>query len=244
MIDIKGHRIIAIIPAYNEESKIGIVVRRILEEAKGIIQQIVVVDDGSKDSTIIEAKNNQAVVLKHKNNQGAGAAIRTGINYALQNNYSIAVVLGGDNQDSPSEMKRLLLPIIYDHFDFVQGSRYMPGGDKVEIPLFRWITTGIYSLLFKLIVRFPITDGTNGFRAFSLSIFKNKNLNIWQSWLNRYELEPYLYYKVIENDFKVTEAPVTKFYPKGNSEFTKMEPFVSWWSILRPIILLKLRIKK
>ena len=136
------------------------------------------------------------------------------------------------------------LDVIYDHFDFVQGSRYMPGGDKVEIPLFRWITTGIYSLLFKLIVRFPITDGTNGFRAFSLSIFKNKNLNIWQSWLNRYELEPYLYYKVIENDFKITEAPVTKFYPKGNSEFTKMEPFVSWWSILRPIILLKLKIKR
>lgn len=244
MINIKDHKIIAIVPAYNEAGKIGVVVSKIIEEANGLIQQIVVVDDGSEDSTGIEAKNNKVVVLRHDVNQGAGAAIRTGIDYALQNKFSIAIVLGGDNQDSPIEIKRLIMPIIYDHFDFVQGSRYMPGGHKIEIPLFRWITTGIYSLLFKVITRFPITDGTNGFRAFSLSIFKNKNINIWQSWLNRYELEPYLYYKVIENDLKVTEAPVTKSYPKGNSGFTKMEPFISWWSILRPIILLKLKIKK
>ena len=73
----------------------------------------------------------------------------------------------------------------------------------------------------------------------------NKNIDIWQSWLNRYELEPYLFYKVIENDFQVTEAPVTKFYPKkGIGGFTKMVPFIDWWSILRPIILLKLKIKK
>lgn len=241
---LKGHKIIAIIPAYNEAGKIGIVVSRILGDAKDLVHQIVVVDDGSQDSTAIEAKNSHALVLKHNVNQGAGAAIRTGIDYALKNKYSIAIVLGGDNQDSPIEIKRLLMPIIHEHFDFVQGSRYMPGGGRIQIPLFRRITTGIYTFVFKLLSRFPITDGTNGFRAFSLSIFKNKNIDIWQSWLNKYELEPYLFYKVIENNFQVKEVPVTKFYPIGDIEFTKMVPFIDWWSILRPIIFLKLKIKK
>ena len=84
----------------------------------------------------------------------------------------------------------------------------------------------------------------HGFGSFIFMIFKNKNIDIWQSWLNKYELEPYLFYKVIENNFQVKEVPVTKFYPIGDIEFTKMVPFIDWWSILRPIIFLKLKIKK
>ena len=197
----------------------------------------------ARDNTALEAKDSGATVISHRRNMGAGAAIRTGIDYALKNRYDIAAVMGGDNQDNPSEIKRLLLPILDSDFDFVQGSRYMAGGKRVNIPLFRWITTGIYSLLFKIIIRFPVSDGTNGFRAFKLSIFKNKKINIWKPWLNRYELEPYIFYKAIECSFKVTEAPVTKSYPRGKKGFSKMIPVLDWWSILKPIILLRLRLK-
>lgn len=240
----KKEKIIAIIPAFNEEGKIGTVVLRIKQEAAEWIDEICVIDDGSKDNTNLEAKGKGASVISHGHNRGVGYAIRTGIKYALEKKYDIAVVMGGDNQDNPSEIKRLLYPILHDHFDFVQGSRYMPGGQRVNIPLFRWITTGVYSLIFKIIVRFPITDGTNGFRAFRLNIFNNKDLNIWQSWLDHYELEPYLFYKVIESNFKVTEAPMTKSYPEGDIGYTKMIPIFDWWSILRPILLLKLKIKE
>ncbi len=240
----RKEKIIAIIPVLNEEGKIGTVVSRIKDEASVWIDEILVVDDGSTDKSNLEAKDKGASVVSHKKNMGAGAAIRTGIEYSLQNKYDIAVVMGGDNQDNPREISRLLYPVLHDHFDFVQGSRYMAGGERVNIPLFRWITTGFYSFLFKIIIRFPVSDGTNGFRAFRLSIFNDNRLNIRQAWLNHYELEPYIFYKAIDCNFKVTEAPVTKSYPSDEIGYTKMIPILSWWSILRPIILLKLGVKK
>jgi dolichol-phosphate mannosyltransferase len=245
MILNKQEKVIAVIPALNEEGKIGIVVSRVKKSGGDLIDEILVVDDGSKDNTSQEAKTNGASVIKHESNKGVGSAIRSGIDYAKKNKFEIILIMGGDNQDNPSEMNRLLFPVIFDSFDFVQGSRYMAGGERVNIPLFRLITTHIYSFLLRIVLNFPVTDGTNGFRAFKLKIFDNPKINIWQDWLDRYELEPYIFYKAIEYNFKVTEAPVTKSYPDGNRiGYTKMIPIFSWWSILRPLILLKLGIKK
>ncbi len=234
--------ICAIVPAYNEEGKIGIVVSKIL--AAKILDTVFVVDDGSKDATAEEAKSAGAVVLKQKKNAGVGCAIRAGMIHAKKEGYAVAVVLGGDDQDNPDEIHRLLAPILNDHFVFVQGSRYMPGGTRVNIPLFRWVTTGFFSFLFKIITRFPVTDGTNGFRAYRLSIMDDKGMDIHQKWLDKYELEPYLYYKCIELKLPATEVPVTKRYPEGKVGYTKMVPFLDWWSILRPLVFLRLGIKK
>lgn len=235
-------RLVLIIPAYNEEGKIGIVVRegKIID----LLEEIVVIDDGSKDRTVEEAREAGAMVLSHPKNIGVGAAIRTGIDYALEKKYDVIVVMGGDDQDNPSEIHRLTRPITHDVYDFVQGSRYLAGGLTHNIPWFRWITTGFYSFLFKVIIQYPISDGTNGFRAFRTKIFNNKSINLWQKWLNTYELEPYLFYMVIKEGFNVAEAPVTKRYPKGKRGYTKMIPILDWWRILKPIIYLRLGIKK
>jgi len=235
-------KILALVPAYNEEGKIGVVVSKIL--AENVVDTVVVIDDGSKDRTPEEAKSAGAKVLSHKKNSGVGSAIRTALNYAKDSRYTIAVVLGGDDQDNPSEIRRLYGPIVDDNFVFAQGSRYMPGGARVNIPLFRWVTTGLFSFIFKVLIRFPVTDGTNGFRAFRLSVLDEPGINIHQKWLDKYELEPYLYYKVIELGLKVTEVPVTKRYPKSRTGYTKMVPILDWWSILRPLIYLRLGLKK
>lgn len=237
-----NEKTIAIIPAYNEKGKIGKVVSKVIEEKA--VDLVLVADDGSKDGTKEEAESAGATVLRHKKNSGVGSAIRTGIQYAQEKGFSIAVVMGGDDQDNPKEIRRLLAPILDDHFDFVQGSRYMPGGTRINIPLFRWVTTGFFSFLFKVLTRFPVTDGTNGFRAFRLSVVEQNGINIHQKWLNKYELEPYLYYKVIEHGLNVTEVPVTKSYPESKIGYSKMVPFLDWWSILRPLIFLRLGLKK
>lgn len=65
-----------------------------------------------------------------------------------------------------------------------------------------------------------------------------------QEWLDEYELEPYLYYKVIRLGYKAGEVPVTKIYPPKKLGYTKMRPVVGWWSILRPLFLLGLGIRK
>lgn len=239
----KLHRILAIIPVLNEGKKIGKVISLIKEDAAEDIDKILVVDDGSWDNSREEAKACGAIVLSHEYNKGVGAAMKTGIQYALDNKYDIAVIMGGDNQDSPNEIKRLLYPILCENFDFVQGSRYMAGGRVINAPLFRLITTKIHSFLFRVMFSFPISDSTNGFRAFRMSIFNDADINIWQGWLDHYELEPYLLHKVIKRNFKVKEVPVTKYYPAKRVGYTKMRPILDWWSILRPLVFLKLKVK-
>ncbi len=235
-------KILVVLPAYNEEGKIGKMISNMSSEW---IHEVVVVNDGSTDNTEKESGDAGATLINQPRNMGVGAAIRAGIKYALEKRYDIVVVMGGDDQDNISEIGRLLRPILYDEFDFVQGSRYMAGGMKVNIPLFRRFSTGLFSWIFKKLTRYPITDGTNGYRAFRTSIFENENINLDQDWLNNYELEPYLLYKTIKSGFRVTEAPVTKRYPKDRKVgYTKMIPIVSWWSILRPLIFLRFGIKK
>ncbi|MBI1979526.1 MAG: glycosyltransferase family 2 protein [Elusimicrobia bacterium] len=237
-----SEKIAAVIPAYNEEGKIGVVVSKVLAEKQ--VERVIVVDDGSTDRTVEEAEKEGALVLRQGKNSGVGAAIRAGLHYAKQNGYSIAVILGGDDQDNPDEMHRILYPILHDRFVFVQGSRYMPGGTRINIPLFRRVTTEIFSILLHTLLSYPITDGTNGFRAFRLSILDNPSIRIDQEWLNHYELEPYLFYKAIDCGLPVTEVPVTKRYPENRKGYTKMVPILSWWSILRPLLFLKLGIAK
>src|SRR3989338_730689 len=232
-------KIVAVIPAYYEESRIGITVRK----TKPFVDLVVVVDDGSADKTSEEAEKNGAVVIKHEKNKGAGAAIRTGINYGLKNKYDVCVVLGGDDQDDPHQIPSLLEDR-KEGYDFVQGSRNLDGGKTVNIPLFRKITTTSYSFLFKILTGFPITDGSNGFMAFKLYLLNDKRINLRQKWLERYELEPYLFYKSIIYKYKVIESPVTKRYPYDHKEYSKMVPLVDWWRMIKPLLYLKLRIKK
>ena len=112
------------------------------------------------------------------------------------------------------------------------------------MPFYRKIATKIHPWFMSMITGRKVTDSTNGFRAFRLSMFDNTTINIDQRWLDHYELEPYLLYKALTLGFRFMEAPVTKMYPPKKLGYTKMRPLVGWWSILRPLIYLGLRVKK
>ena len=77
-----------------------------------------------------------------------------------------------------------------------------------------------------------------------LSLFADPRIDIDQEWLDRYELEPYVFFKAIRLGYRVTEVPVTKIYPDKWLGYTKMKPITGWWSILRPVLLLGLGIRK
>lgn len=236
-------KIFVVLPAFNEEGKIGRVVAKV--KNINIVDEIVVIDDCSTDATYNEASSAGAVVIRQKKNMGVGAAIRSGINYGRENNFDICVILSGDDQHEPKEIKRVVGPIINNNYDFIQGSRRMKGGRVVDDRLFRRVTTQLYSLLFSLLVARRITDATNGFRAFKLSVFDNPEINIEQSWLDRYELEPYILFKVLKNkNIKIKEVPITIYYHGERKQFTKMKPFRDWWRLARPMIYLGLKLKK
>jgi len=224
---------IVIIPAYNEEGKISQVVQGIKNCNHGLITEILVVDDASTDRTSTEARAAGATVISHRNNHGAGAAIRTGIIYAMKKGYDACVLMGGDDQDDPSEIDRLFEPIIKDGYDLVQGSRYLNQQRTINMPPFRYITTKMYTTFFRLVSRFPVTDASNGFRALRLSIFKR--IDIWQENLGRYDLEPFLFLQAIKNGLRVKEVPVTKKFDLEKG-YSKMKPVVSWYSICKPLL--------
>jgi len=232
-------KICVVIPAFNEEIHIKTVVEKI--KLNPDISAVYVVDDGSSDQTSKTAEEAGATVLSHKVNMGVGSALRDGFVRAKKDGMEVIVVMGGDDQDDPAQISRLIEPIIKDGFDLVQGSRWIEGGKVENIPLFRRITTQLYAIYLRIFTGFYFTDGTNGFRAFRTSILDNINLD--QTWLNTYELEPYLLFKAIALKMKVTEAPVTKIYHIKEG-YTKMIPLLDWWRIAKPVLYLKLRIKK
>jgi len=239
----RNSKILAILPAYNETGKIG----RVVEKIKDVdmVDTIVAVDDCSADKTSDEAAAAGAVVIRHEVNRGVGAAIRTGINFGIENGYDIATILSGDDQHEPKEIERMISPIINDDYDFIQGSRRMKGGRVVNDRPFRMVTTQLYSLFFSCLVFRRITDATNGFRAFRLSIFDDPDFNLEQDWLDRYELEPYILYKAIKNrKIRVKEVPITIYYHGDRTQFTKMKPFTDWWRLAKPMIYLGLKLRK
>jgi dolichol-phosphate mannosyltransferase len=239
---LKAPRIVAIPIAFNEELKIGSVLDR-FADVEGV--DIAVLDDGSTDRTPQIIVEKGAMLIQHGERGGAGAAIRTAYRWASERGYDICVIMAGNDKDRPAEIFRLIQPITEGEAVLVQGSRYLPGGNYGNMPLYRRVSTQfIHPLLFSAFARQRMTDTTNGYRALRLAVLKDERLNLDQDWLDKYELEPYLLYKLIRLGYAVREAPVTKIYPRKQLGYTKMKPITGWWSILRPILLLGFGLKK
>ena len=234
--------------AFNENVKLKSAIERFLKSPAREGADYLIVDDASTDGTtgMIHGFAARGVqTIRHERRSGVGAAIRAAVKYAIGRGYEILVIMAGNDKDNPDEISRLIGPIVREGCDFVQGSRYLsPNGAVGDMPFYRKVGTRLHPALLSLFVGRILTDSTNGFRAFRLSLFENKALNIDQGWLDHYELEPYLLYKVITLGYKFREVPVTKIYPPQRLGYTKMRPIVGWWSILKPVIYLGLRIRK
>lgn len=234
-------RVLCIAPAWNEGERIARVVRGVPLD---VVDTVVVVDDGSTDDTARFAEEAGAVVLRQEVNRGVGAAIRRGIDYAIEHGYEIVVVVSGGGKTPPEQIPRLL-DAIKGGAELAQGSRYVKGGEFLRMPLRRRIGTRAYTFLFSVFVRRRVTDGSSGFRAFRVSLFEDKRIDLWQEWLDRYELEPYLLFKALRLRHRVVDVPVTIEYPqKDGIAYTKMRAVTDWWKIFRPVFFLGLGLKK
>jgi dolichol-phosphate mannosyltransferase len=229
----EGLRVLAIIPVFNEEVKIGKVLDRIPGD---VVDEALVVDDGCTDASPEVARSKGATVLPMGRTVGVGAALREGYQYAVDRGFDVAVVMAGNNKDAPEEIPLLLEPIHAGRAVFVQGSRWLkPDQNLGPMPRYRKVATRLHPMLFSVVARHRVTDSTNGFRAIRVDVLRDPRLDLSPAWLDKYELEPYLYLSVIGLGYPVAEAPVTKVYPPKAIGQTKMRPFVDWWSILRPL---------
>jgi dolichol-phosphate mannosyltransferase len=238
----RGLKVLAMAPVLDEEAKIGEVVRRIPMD---VVDEALVVDDGSTDRSADVARERGATVISLGKVIGVGAAIRTGYKYAVEKDFDVAVVMAGNNKDSPEEIPVLLDPIADGIADFVQGSRFLKGTDNFgDMPRYRRVATRLHPMLFSMAANHKVTESTNGFRALRTDVLRDPRLDLDQKWLDAYELEPYLYLKVLKLGYRTAEVPVSKVYPPKKIGQTKMKPITGWWSILRPLVYVGLRIKK
>ena len=162
MTEPDGLRKLAIVPAYNEGDMVARVVREIRRSATGF--DVVVVDDGSTDSTAREAEEAGATVITHPFNLGIGGAMQSGYKYALRHGYDVAVQVDGDGQHKPSYLDEMVAALHVDgQADMVYGSRFR-GDPGYKVPLGRRLGNLIFSVVLTAITRQRITDPTSGFR--------------------------------------------------------------------------------
>jgi len=226
--------------------------KTLLKFEKDFPFEVVVHVDGSNDGSDECLKNFPFHVLRSTTNSGVGRSAKNVIEYARKKGFEAVAIIPGNNKNDPREISRLMEPILTGEADYVQGSRYLPGSNRDNTPLFRLVMVKVHALLFSILTGKKCSDALEGFRAYKFSILDNPEIDIWQDWLDTYEYETYLHYKVLKLGYNYAEVPVSKVYPtnkknilnRSGEHISHIRPIWDWWKILRPLIFLILRIKK
>jgi glycosyltransferase involved in cell wall biosynthesis len=150
-----------VVPAYNEAPRLDATLERLCRQ----YHNIVVVDDGSTDATYTVASRHAVWLLRHATNCGQGAALRTGIEFALGHEARVIVTFDGDGQHSVEDIEALVRPVLRDEVDIVLGSRFL--GSAIGIPFSRRVILKLGVLFTRLFSRIKLTDTHNGLRAMS-----------------------------------------------------------------------------
>ncbi|BDZ67531.1 glycosyltransferase family 2 protein [Methanobacterium ferruginis] len=220
-------RIITIIPAYNEEDAIGNVVNGVNKYS-----DILVVDDGSTDETSFLAVNAGARIVKHAKNMGKGAAIKTGLEYALDNDYDLMILLDGDGQHNPQCIPRLLDGM--NGVDVLIGSRFLDN-TSLNMLLHRRLSNIITTQLIRFVTGYNLTDSQCGFRVISKKaapLFINIPYN-------DYVYESEVLCKASENNLVVVEVPIECIYGDEKS-YVRFRHVIHYMMFTLRLLVLKL----
>ena len=219
----KNYKIIAVIPAYNEEKSISSVLR----DVKKQVDEIILVDDGSGDKTSEMAEKEGACVLKHLINRGQGASLRTGTEYALKRGAEIIIHFDADGQHQIEDIPKLIKPILKDGMDVVLGSRFL--SPKSNTPWLRKIVLKMGIFFNYLISGIKLNDAHNGLRA--LSKKAAKLIDIRQ---DRMSHNSEIVQKIAQYNLSYQEVPVTIFYSSysRNKGQSSLNAFKIVWELL------------
>jgi glycosyltransferase involved in cell wall biosynthesis len=227
-------RVSVLVPVYNEVATVCTLLERVL--AVPIPKQIVVVDDCSRDgtqdvldrfaATVPDDPHNRLVVLKHAENQGKGAAIRTAVPHATG---EITIIQDADLEYDPNEYQRLIQPILDGHADVVFGSRFS-GSPRRVLMFWHTVANRLLTLLSNMCTNMNLTDMETCYKVFRTEILQRIPIRS-----NRFGLEPELTAKVARLRCRVYEVPISyhgRQYAEGKKIGWK-DAFSAVWTILR-----------
>ena len=211
-----GKKVFVVIAAYNERGSIATVITDLKHHG---YRNIIVVDDCSKDTTSQIAKKQGAIVLRHIINRGQGAALKTGIDFALQKGADIVITFDADGQHQAKDIKALIKPILSGKAEVVLGSRFLE--DTSTIPFRRRLLLRGSVIVQNLFYGIALTDAHNGFRALS-----RKAARKIQITADRMAHASQIVHEISKKRIKYQEVPVDILYTKyslarGAGSFTE-----------------------
>jgi len=201
-------RVLVVIPTYNEAETLAPVVARL--RAAVPEAGVLVVDDGSPDGTgdvadRLVAADPSVHVLHRAQKAGLGAAYIAGFRWALADGYDVVVEMDSDGSHAPEELPRLLSAL--READLVIGSRWVPGGQIRNWPLYRQVISIGGSTYARVLLRFPVRDSTSGYRAFRRQVLEELKLDEVASQGYCFQID--LAWKTWRSGFRVQEVPIT-----------------------------------
>jgi glycosyltransferase involved in cell wall biosynthesis len=195
-------KVVAIVPAYNEERFIGSVVLK----TKKHVDAVLVIDDGSTDDTSEIAQAAGAVVVRHYRNRGKGNALNTGFQKVRELDPDAVILIDGDGQHLAEEIPVVVGPVLRGEADIVVGSRYME--EKGGVPRHRVLGHWAFTSMTNLLSGVSLSDSQNGFRAFSRQAVDEI---VFSS--GGFSVESEMQFLAGDHKLRVVEAPVTALYP-------------------------------
>lgn len=202
---------------------------------------VLLVNNGSSDGSaeLIHASGYPFIDLPE--NLGVGYSYIRALDWALERNYELFGTIASNGKMLPSEMHRVMEPVLTGRADYVTGSRFLMGGDSPNLPAFRRRSIPMVNEFVRAITGAKLTDATCGYRAFRLDIMRRARFDWHARSLYGYGVEYYLYAKVIlDGGLRFTEVPVTMRYPPAGQRYSHIKPFSGWYDMLKPWALARL----
>ena len=195
-------KIICVIPAYNEEANIS----KVIGGVRPYVDEVVVIDDCSRDDTAALARSAGATVLRHSLNRGQGAALQTGNDWALAQGAEIIVHFDADDQFLAAEIKDMTAPILSGRADIVFGSRFL--GKKANLPpLKKYLIMPLARIFTRVILGIKLSDPQNGFRAMNRLAAERIRVDNREMAHNS-EIQ----IKAFREKLRISEVPITVIY--------------------------------
>lgn len=224
------------IPIINEKGKIEKELERAQKSGIHRLIDIIICDGGSTDGCtnsklLIQLGVNTLLVKQDAGKQGA--QLRMGFWWALQRGYEGIITIDGNNKDSIESIP-LFIEKLDEGYDFIQGSRYIKGGNAINTPLLRHFAVKlIHAPLISFSARYRFTDTTNAFRGHSKKYLEHPLVQPFRNVFMTYELLAYLSVRASQLGLRVCEVPVTRAYPKNEKTPTKISPIKGNWDLFK-----------